>query len=129
MAKVIKRQPPSRIKYEQSHPTVSCRVSREIYDRLVEAKEVEGKSFADILKLGLGKAERSANKLIEAKMQSWSEGHKKGFDEAALKYKVTYHCSKCGQIMEVQHPNEKETIDELMRKAGWAHQQCPARRQ
>ena len=128
MAKVTKKQPPSRIKYEQSHPTVSCRVSIEIYDRLVEAKELEGKSFADILKLGLEKAEKRANKLIKARMQSWSEGHKKGFEEAALKYKVTYHCCKCGQIMEVQHSNEKEAIDELMRKAGWAHQQCPARR-
>lgn len=128
MPKVTKRPPPSRIKYEQGHPTVSCRVPKEIYDRLVKAKEVEGKSFADILKLGLEKAEKRANKLIEARMQSWTEGHKKGFEEAALKYKVTYHCSKCGQIMEVQHPNEKEAIDELMRKAGWAHQPCPARR-
>ena len=35
MAMTSKRKaPPSRIKYENNHPTVSCRVSKEIYERL-----------------------------------------------------------------------------------------------
>ena len=53
MPKRLKRKvPPSRIKYENNHPTVSCRVSKEIYDRLTESKKLDGKSFADILKIG-----------------------------------------------------------------------------
>lgn len=124
MARVSKHKAPSRIKYEESHPTVSCRVSRDIYDRLVETKKVEDKSFADILKIGLQIQEVQAKKVGKAKKQGWDEGYKKGYADATLRYKVTYHCSKCRQIMEVQYPNEKKAIDELMERAGWAHPEC-----
>ncbi len=53
MKKSGKKKPPSRVRYEESHPTVSCRVPWEVYDRLYEVMEEEGKSFADILKIGL----------------------------------------------------------------------------
>ncbi len=127
MAKVTKRKAPSRIKYEQGHPTVSCRVSREIYDRLSEAKEVEGKSFADILKLGLGILEVRVKKLGDVRKQGWDEGYKKGFADARLRYRVIYHCSVCGQVMEVTSTEEKEVIDECMRERGWAHMECHER--
>ena len=91
MAKKIKRQPPSRIRYEKNHPIVSCRVSRDIFDRLVEAKEVEDKSFADILKIGLGKQEAQVEKIVEAKKKAMEEGYKKGYAAAELRYKVTYN--------------------------------------
>ena len=102
MLRKVKRQlPPSRIRYEEGNPTVSCRVSKDIYDRLVAAKEVEGKSFADILKIGLGKQEVQAKKVKVARQQARDEGYKKGYADAALRYKVIYHCTKCGLPMEV----------------------------
>ena len=128
MAKITKRKAPSRIKYEQGHPTVSCRVPREIYDRLCEAKEVEGNSFADILKLGLGKLEVRVKKLGEDRKQGWDEGYKKGFADAKLRYKVSYRCSVCGQLMEVTSTKEKEAISEYMRERGWAHMECHEQR-
>ena len=127
MAKV-KHRAPSRIRYEHDNPTVSCRVSREIYDRLSEAKEVEGRSFADILKLGLGKAEPRVRKLGEARKQGWDEGYEKGFADARLRYRVIYHCRECGQVMEVTTTEEKQAIDECMRERGWAHKACLQRR-
>lgn len=128
MAKVTnKKSPPSRIKYEQSHPTVSCRVSRDFYDRLLEAK-VEGNSFADILKLGLGELEVRVKKLEEARKQGRDEGYKKGFTEASLCYKVTYPCSVCGEVIEVTSQQEKQAISEFMQERGWAHQECLERR-
>ena len=128
MAKVSKHKAPSRVKYEQSHPTVSSRVSREIYDRLSKAKEVEGKSFADILKLGLGMTEVRLKKLEEAKKQGWDEGYKKGFADAKLRYRVIYRCSVCEKALEVTSKEEKEAISEYMREKGWAHQECLERR-
>jgi predicted CopG family antitoxin len=125
MAKRIKRQPPSRIRYEQSHPIVSCRVSLEIFDRLVEAKEVEDKSFADILKIGLGKQEVQAKKILEAKTKGEDEGYKKGYAAAELRYKVTYNCSKCGQAIEVTNEAVKKAISGYMQDKGWAHKECP----
>jgi predicted DNA-binding protein len=48
-----KYKSPGRARYEQSHPVISARVSKELYDKLKEIKGETGKSFADILKEGL----------------------------------------------------------------------------
>ena len=46
--------PPSRKRYQQSHPTVSLRVDLDLYDRLKGLKEQAGLSVADVLRVGLG---------------------------------------------------------------------------
>ena len=129
MAKASKRKAPSRVRYEQGHPTVSCRVSKDIYDRLTQAKQADGKSFADILKIGLGKQEVQAKKVREAKKQGWDEGYKKAYADAALRYNVIYHCIVCGQAMEITSTEEKKAVDEFMREHGWGHKTCHERRQ
>ena len=55
MAKKGKRGsiPPSRRRYEASHPTVSFRVDLALYAQLKELKEKANLSVADILKVGL----------------------------------------------------------------------------
>ncbi len=61
MAKTRRRhKPPSRIRYENAHPTVTCRVSRVLKDKLDEARVKYGKSFGDILRIGLGVQEATA---------------------------------------------------------------------
>jgi len=49
--------PPSRERYERSHPTVSLRVDIDLYARLKRLKEQSGLSVADVLKVGLEKSE------------------------------------------------------------------------
>jgi len=49
-----KHKPPSRIKYETSHPVISVRISKELHGELKELAEATGKSFADFLKDGAG---------------------------------------------------------------------------
>ena len=52
--------PPSRRRYEASHPTVSFRVDLDLYARLKELKELKEKanlSVADVLKVGLERCE------------------------------------------------------------------------
>ena len=46
--------PPSRERYQRSHPTVSLRVDLALYDRLKGLKEQAGLSVADVLRVGLG---------------------------------------------------------------------------
>ena len=46
--------PPSRERYQQSHPTVSLRVDLDLYDRLKGLKKTANLSVADVLKVGLG---------------------------------------------------------------------------
>jgi predicted DNA-binding protein len=50
-----RHQPPAKIRYNQTHPTVSIRVSQDLYDRLKELREKSGKSLGDILREALGK--------------------------------------------------------------------------
>ena len=121
MARMSKRKvPPSRIKYENNHPTVTCRVSKEIYDRLTESKKVDGKSFADILKMGLGIVEKQDKKLVETRDKAYN----KGYAEAGNRYTVTYPCATCGKDMEVTSWKEKLAIKQFMKENGWGHKEC-----
>ena len=74
MAKGKGKQTPSRIKYEQNHPTVSFRVSKELYERLQAVKKAEGKSITDVLKVGVGLLEVKIRKEKEIRVQAYDEG-------------------------------------------------------
>jgi predicted CopG family antitoxin len=115
-----KRKPPSRVKYEHSHPTVSCRVPKEVYDRLQEMKENEGKSFADILKTGLGILKLKAKK----DQNAYYRGYKDGYRQAELKFKVTYRCNVCGESIVVNTRDEKEAVRQYMEEHRWGHREC-----
>ena len=49
--------PPSRERYERSHPTVSLRVDIDLYAQLKALKEKANLSVADVLKVGLERCE------------------------------------------------------------------------
>jgi predicted CopG family antitoxin len=124
MPKHIKKKSPSRVRYEQAHPTVSCRVPQKIYDRLQAVKEMEGRSFADILKVGLGLLEVRAKGEAEIRKQGHAEGYKRGYAEAEGIYKITYPCNVCGKILAVTSTNAKEDIRQYMQENGWGHREC-----
>ncbi len=123
MAKKVTHKPPSRVRYEKSNPTVSCRVPRELYDQLARIKNREEKSFADILKLGLEKIDNFNKQLSETSKKSYVEGYQKGYADAEGIYKVMYHCYKCKRTMVVDSTEEKEVIDRFMSEK-WAHDKC-----
>jgi len=108
-----KHQPPSRIRYNKTHPTVSIRVSRDLYDELKDLREKSGKSLGDILREALSKQAPSANKAFQ-----------RGFDKARRQFVVTYRCSRCGGIIEVTNNQEKQEIADYMRSEGWLHTSC-----
>jgi len=128
MLKSKKKRTPSRIRYEQKHPTVSFRVSKELYDRLQTVKDAEGKSAADVLKVGLGLLEVKVVKGKEARRQGYEEGFEKGYEEAESLYKVTYPCKICRKTIEVMSVKEKEAIKGYMLEHGWGHADCVNRR-
>lgn len=116
--------PPSRIKYEQNHPTVSFRVTKELYDRLEEVKKAEGESTADVLKVGVGLLNVKVSEEKEARTQGREEGFNEGYEMAEDLYKVTYQCRGCGKIIEVTTKEEKRAIKEYMQQNGWGHKEC-----
>lgn len=119
-----KRKAPSRIRYEETNPTVSCRVSKEIYDKLQSLKQKEKKSFADILKVGLGILRSDSEKEVKA----YQRGYDKGYRKAEEEFKVTYPCSVCGKIIALTSENEKRAASEYMTAHGWAHDECDEKR-
>lgn len=142
ITKAAKKKPPSRVKYEKSHPTVSCRVPLALYLQLAKAGKETGTSFAGFLKMGMGDAEAKAKyeetvkkkarqagyrACYQAGYQTGKEaGYKAGFAEAKGTYLVTYECSECGKAMEVTSEDEKAVIAEFMYDQGWHHTTCPS---
>ena len=109
--------PPSRRRYEQSHPTVSVRVSRDVFDQLKMLKQQSSKSVADVLKEALGTQAPSVKR-------SHQLGYMKGLAEAEKKYRIDYRCSVCGGTITLASVEEKQAVTEYMRENGWAHGSC-----
>ncbi len=104
---------PSKIKYDKSHPTVSIRVTRELYDRLKELREQGGKTLGDILREALKEQAPSIKKAYQS-----------GFNVAKQQFAVSYKCSVCGGTLTVNSPKERMAIASYMRGHGWGHSKC-----
>ena len=117
----VRHKPPSRIKYEQSHPVVSFRVSQDTYEQLRERSRISGKSMASII-LAYLTAETSARKI--AYKQGYDEGYRQGYHEAKSRFGITYPCAICGGAIELASDNEKAAVAEYMVKHGWCHAEC-----
>lgn len=119
-----KRKSPSREKYERNNPVVSHRVPKELHDRLQAAKEKEGLSYTDILKMGLGLLEPK----IRAEKGVWDEayerGHISGYTLAESVYKITYPCSICKKTIEVRAEETKRAIRRFLINERWGHAAC-----
>lgn len=120
--------PPSRKKYEEDNPVVSCRVPKELYNRLRVIKKAEGKSMTNILKAGLGLFEVKIRAEKEVRQEAYAEGQLTGYELAESEYKVTYPCSICGKSIEVTTEGEKKAIRGYMVEHRWGHAACINRR-
>lgn len=118
------RKPPSRIRYEQSHPTLSCRLDKQTHDLLQSRLKDNGLSFAQFVKSQLGVLEIKAPDVKKIQKQAYERGHDKGFQEAKAHYCVAYFCSVCGGTLEVTTDKEKQAVREYMNEHRWAHSNC-----
>ena len=108
-----KHYPPSRARYDQSHPTKSIRVNRELYDELKELQESTGKTLGDILREAAGKQKLSAK-----------GSYQLGYNAAKEKYSVPYECAVCHGTLIVSSDGEKKAIAGYMLEHRWAHSEC-----
>jgi len=116
------RKPPARIKYEQSHPTVSCRLDRDAHDLLKQRLEdLGGVSFADFVKDSLGLLQLRIPDIEEIRETAWGEG----YDQAEKEYQIWYYCNVCGERMDMS-PNDDDhkAMIGLMKEHGWGHKSC-----
>jgi DNA-directed RNA polymerase subunit L len=110
-------KPPSRVKYDESHPTVSARVDQKLYDELKELQKLTKKSLTDILREAVRKQKPWAK-------AAYDIGHRVGYDSAKTEFGVTYRCSVCGSMLTVITEKEKKAIVQYMREHPWRHAKC-----
>jgi DNA-directed RNA polymerase subunit RPC12/RpoP len=109
-----KSNPPSRERYDESHPVISVRVSPEMRERLELLKNTSGMSAADVLRVGLDLAEPAVEEAL-----------KQGYEIAEKRFRVIYLCSGCGeQTLSIGTTEQKEAAAELMHQDGWYCPQC-----
>lgn len=106
-------KPPSRIKYDANNPTVSIRVSREMYDQLKKLREMSGKSLGDILREALKQQSPSAKRAFSL-----------GYSSAQAKYGVWFNCSVCGGSIVIEDPNTKKAVAGYLKEHKWGHAKC-----
>ncbi len=112
-----RRAPPSRLRYEHEHPTVSFRVPRVLYDNLKEILAINEQSFADFVKEALG-----------AKTLNVEASYIKGYTSAKEAYLVTYRCRVCRKIVEAESSEAKAAAREFLEEIDQLeHEDCRRR--
>ncbi len=116
------RKPPARIRYEQSHPTVSCRLSKDAYTLLKQRLEdLGGVSFADFVKDALGLLQLKMPDIEKIKETAWSEA----YDQAEKDYQIWYYCRVCGKRIDMEpNSDSHKAMIGYMKEHGLAHASC-----
>ncbi|MBA7467588.1 hypothetical protein ES707_02809 [subsurface metagenome] len=116
-AKAI-HKPPSRIRYEQSHPNVTCRLDKDTHNLLKQRLEdLGGVSFADFVKDSLG--------LLQLKMPDIDEARGEGYNQAEEDYAIWYYCAVCGKRIDMSpNGNGHKAMIGYMKEHGWGHSTC-----
>lgn len=108
-----KHQPPSKIRYDNTHPIISIRVDQETKRKLDDLRNMSGKSLGDIL--------REALKIQTA---STNNAFIKGENAGKAKYGVSFKCSGCGGTIWIDNPELKKAATQIMERYGWGHVEC-----
>ena len=115
-------KPPSRIRYEENHPNVTCRISRDEYDLLKQRLEdLGGVSFADFVKDSLGLLQLKMPDIEEIKDIASGEG----YNQAIKDYQIWYYCAVCRKRIDIDpNDNSHKAIIGYMKEYGWGHSSC-----
>jgi len=106
-------KPPSRIKYDSEHPTVSARVTKELRGKLDELQKKSGKSLGDILR-----------EALKVQKPMTEKAYASGYEDARRKYAVVYQCSVCGEDITITSEKAKRAAVAHMMENGWRHSAC-----
>ena len=124
MAKAT-RKPPARLRYEESHPTVSCRLDRDTHELLKQRlDDLGGVSFADFVKDSLGLLQLKIPETKEVKERARREG----YNRAKRDHQIWYYCSVCQERINVEpNSDSHKAMIRYMKEHGWGHTSCHER--
>ena len=122
-----RRRPPSRVRYEATHPTVGVRLSQDMYGRAEELRTT-GVSFAEVFRRGLDLWERDGVRDAELYDMGYAAGQADGVREARGRFRITFPCDLCSGEIEVEagSPAAKEAVA-LLAARRWGHSACHER--
>ena len=111
-------KPPARIRYEQSHPTLSCRLDKDTHDLLKQRLEdLGGVSLADFVKDSLG--------LLQLRMPDIEKIKDEAYDQAKKDNQIWYFCAVCRKRIDVEpNSDSHKAIIGYMKEYRWAHSSC-----
>ena len=115
------KRTPSRIRYEQSHPTVSARIPVDKRDKLFTVLARISLTLAQLLIRFADEMEIISRPLEDAR--------RAGYEEAKSRFLVTYPCNGCGNLLPITSPKEKAAVGKYMSEHGWGHEECHKRKQ
>jgi len=115
-------KPPARVRYEGSHPTVSCRLSKDEYDLLRQRlDDLGGVSFADFVRDSLSLLQLKIPETREIK----EKARREGYDQGKKEHQIWYYCSVCQQRIDVAPNSEShKAMIGYMKEYGWGHTSC-----
>ena len=115
-------KPPARVRYEQSHPTVSCRLDGNTHELLKQRLEdLGGISFADFVKDSLGLLQLKIPDVEEIKDRAYDEG----YHRAEKDYQIWYFCAECGELIDMRpNSDSHKAMIGYMKAHGWGHVSC-----
>ena len=90
-ARGVRRKAPSRVRYEKEHPTISFRVSQDVYRQFARLRAKTGKSIADVFREALCTQNPAAD-----------APYRKGWEAAKKHYRVQYRCFVCGEPIDIE---------------------------
>ena len=111
-----KHVPPSRLRYEKSHPTLSIRLSLKDKEIVLKIAQKSGKNISQILQEGL--------RLVETKTDgAYRIGYKEGRKAGWGRFEAP--CSNCGRPMEFDIKSSENVRDCLLAAfSNWYHTDC-----
>jgi len=115
-------RPPARVRYEQSHPTVSCRLSRDEHELLKQRlDDLGGVSFAHFVKDALGVIQLRIPEIGEMK----EKARRAGYNQGRKDHQIWYYCAMCRERTDVAPNSEShKAMIGYMRERGWGHTSC-----
>ena len=82
-------KPPARIRYEQSHPTISFRLPMELREQLVNHLTQREITVADFIKEALGAKKIETPNIAKIRYEEYTQGYYEGFEDG-------YNCAEDG---------------------------------
>ncbi len=123
-------KPPSRIRYEKTHPVVSFRVKIDYYKRLKSLLKDTDRSIGDFFREALGVQETNYAKMErKAELKGFRRGKKEGYKKGKEDWNIWFYCNVCGEVIWIRpSDNAHEHIIKYMKEVGWGHAKCHDKR-